>query len=296
MNRAVTAYPYKRMRPSAYLWDELEIVYPENWELDNVSEKWDYDVDLEIKISVEVSETVFASDQYEGLKLAVDVHCASTMWRAYEVFVADDIATTGMRRYSGTIRIPGRNVSGAIEVKQYLVAPVTIPFFKSSISQVILAEGPARTVALESSLFYFPTSILSFTEANWANSPWRFEVTPVTLDDSYVNSCRLYINSDSKISEVLKKSEGDALNNNAVTAITRDFLLTTLMKLNTDNSLRAESVDSDFAAGSVGQVVSKQMNDVFGRSLAAVLNEFEKNPTSVLTELDAGTNYFGRGI
>ncbi|RWZ85300.1 hypothetical protein [Glutamicibacter sp. HZAU] len=299
MSNRVTAYPYKRIKPSACLWDELEIIYPEDCSLENLSAKWDYDVDLQFKVSVELSEIALTPEQLAGVEkfmLAIDVHCPSTMWRGHEVATADMLTEAGTRRFSATVNVPGNMVSESLEVKPSLVGPVAVPFFDRPISQVVLLDGPTKSVVLENSLFYFPTSILSFSEANWASAPWRFELTPQSMDDLYANSSRLYINSDKKISEILRNSDGDALNSTAITAITRDLLLVTLMKLSGDQALREECRESDFSPGSVGQVVSKQVMDLFGRSLDAVITEFEKNPLFLMMQLDAGSNYFAKGI
>lgn len=299
MSNLVTAYPYNRIKTSACLWDELEIINPEDCNFENLSEKWDYDVDLEIKVTVELSESALAPAQragLDGIKLVIDAHCASTMWRAYKTVSADIVADAGTQKYSAILHVPGREVSDLLEIRPYLVGPVSVPFFEKPISQVILVEGPSKTIALENSLAYFPTSILSFSEANWVSAPWRFELSPGTLDDLYLNCSRLYINSDKKVSEVLSNAEGDALNASAVTAITRDVLLVTLMKLTSDLALREECRETNFAMGTVGQVVSRQVKDLFGRSLDAIVTEFEKNPLSLLMELDAGSNYFGKGI
>lgn len=294
----VTAYPYKRIRSSACLWDELEILYPEDANFENLSEKWDYDVDLEIKVSVELSERMLSADQLAGLdeiKLAVDVHCPVTMWRNYMVAVPEASAEIGTRRYSVIVQIPGCMVSERLDIRPYLIAPTLVPFFREPISQVIMSEGPSKSLILENSLAYFPTSILSFSEANWASAPWRFELTAGTLEDLYANCSRLYVNSDKKVSEVLSNAEDGPLNANAVTAITRDVMLVTLMKLSSDAALREECRESNFTPGSVGKVVSNQVSNLFGRTLDAVVTEFEKNPLPLLMELDASTNYFGKG-
>lgn len=299
MSNQITAYPYKRIKTSACLWEDYEIIYPTDCSFEDISEKWDYDVDLELKVAVELSELALAPEQREGLdgiRLVIDAHCPSTMWRDYEVDGAEIVVDAGTRKYSASIQIPGHLVSELLEVRTYLVGPIVVPFFGKEISQVILAEGPSKTIFLENSLAYFPTSILSFSEANWVDAPWRFELSPGTLDDLYINCSRLYINSDKEISEILSNSEGDALNINAITAIMRDVLLVTLMKLTSDRALREECREADFASGTVGQVVSRQFRDLFGRSLDAVISEFEKNPLPIMMELDAGSNYFGKAI
>ena len=299
MRNRMTVFPYKRIKPPSCLWDELEIIYPEDCSPEDLSSKWDYDVDLQFKVSVELSEITLTPEQLAGVeevKLAIDVHCPSTMWRGHEIATSDMPTEAGTRRFSVTVNVPGNMVSESLEVKPFLVGPVEVPFFDSPISQVVLIEGPTKSLVLENSLFYFPTSILSFSEAKWVNAPWRFELTPQSLDDLYANSSRLYINSDKKISEILRNADGDALNSTAITAITRDLLLVTLMKLSGDQALREECRESDFSPGSVGHVVSKQVMDLFGRSLDAVITEFEKNPLFLMMQLDAGSNYFTKGI
>ncbi|HCM95871.1 MAG TPA: hypothetical protein DIT09_14850 [Glutamicibacter sp.] len=298
MSDFVTAYPYKRIKTSACLWDEMEIVSPEGYNFSNLSEKWDYDVDLQLKISVELSVASLSEEQrldLEKIQLVVDAHCPSTMWRTHSMVVAEPTSDPGTRVFSAIVDIPGREVISSLDITPSLVGPMNVPFFNKEISRVTLVEGPSKSLRLEASLSYFPTSILSFSEANWVAAPWRFEMTALSLDDLYVNASRLYINSDMKISEFLVSSENNFANSNVVSAVTRDVLMTTLIKITNDRALREECDESVFTPGTVGHVVTKQFQDLFEVPLKTVVKRFENEPLMVLMELDAGCGYFGKG-
>ncbi len=160
---------------------------------------WDYSTATSFATTVDVDKTAFLEstglDVLEDVDFVVMIDCPATGHRDHSATplstVLENSAPVGVEVKSGLL-------ADRVRLTAHLVlnSPLPMVGLRAFRPASRLLESPTTTVALEGDLHRFPTEAVSFSSLRLEPAAWTLRTNFTDLDDSFVGSVRLLINTD----------------------------------------------------------------------------------------------------
>lgn len=296
-DRKIVAFPHLRIAPSSIKWSAWTLMNPPETDLQEVSQIWDYAVDLRLGIEVECSAAsvirAVGRSHAHSVGLAAEAVCRETAWRSV-------VTTPLVPLREGTlgaavnVDVPGSVIDGRVSLTAHLVGPGRRPGLDRRAPGARLAEGPVEHIDLSAPPDRLPITPVSFSAQGWSTAPWRFVVDAHDLQAPYNRCARLYLNSDLQAAQELMQRGEISARRRALASVRKDVVMGLLLNLTLGSET---STDLDAAAtcddGALGSVAEQLCRHHFGQGLRITAHRLFHDPEGVIADLEESVGYYG---
>ncbi|MBB1053150.1 hypothetical protein [Dietzia sp. B44] len=243
----------------------------EQFNLDDLVEGWDYATALKFgtRVFIDADEIQASTGlDLEFIDLVIMADCSSVQQR----FVSTTVLAN---KLEAEITLQPGTVAHEVKLSAHLVLGRSPrPTGNRSAAEIgaRLASSPPTRAILEGEGSRFPTEILRFSETNFGNAPWTITAYFDELNDSFMGTIRLIVNSEHPLGAEVIRTKSSAV-------------ATALMRLEVTRALIGEISRRDFQLmangwdeGSVGGVVDALTQFHLGLSLGKAVHYYRDDP------------------
>jgi hypothetical protein len=194
-------FPHQRAAGEAVDWGGW-VVARDGGDPEPVEERltgWDYSTATSFATTVDVDMDALLEstrlDVLDDVDLVVMVDCPATGHRDH---TATPLPTVLEKRAPVRVEVKPGLLADRVRLTAHLVLNVLQPMdgLRAFRPASRLLESPTTTVVLEGELHRFPTEAVSFSALRLEPAAWTLRTNFTDLDDSFVGSVRLLINTD----------------------------------------------------------------------------------------------------
>lgn len=313
-SKTVMVYPHLTLSPQEVQWGDwtlCDVRSGKILDVGNVSAIWNYELDMQISISVSISADGLARVQAEKgshilpdaqnpLRFICEVWCPSTSWSSIgesKVFRTDNENLV----FSVEVDIPGRSISRELKIRAALIT-------KALRVDGTIGNGFEYIATLERNIWLnaegsgLPFSQVDFTTiSDWdKNAPWVIKCNASDPEAPYESSIRVYVNTKHPVCNALVnggKNKYDilqpALAREVVTTLVREIYLSHIR----DSGLYAQTIVPTLKNCEDFQVVAQEvLYNVLNISIAKIIALADRDWASLQSKIDGATDYLLTGV
>lgn len=251
---------------------------------------WDYEAETRFEIQPSFDESLLVEStgihDLSALSIVGLVDCAATGQRfASRISLAELLASEDRSLF---IELPSGEVAEQVRLSAHLVLTSAPEASNGAATRPgsRLAESPAMTVRLEGDGARFPTEEVSFKALQIEEALWALRCDFSDLEDSFLGSVRLLINSDHEASSLLLD---DSLAGSAVaqSVLRFDVARQLFMHVAIDPHFVVPH-HHEYVAGSVGHALASMATLYMNSDLATVVQSARTKLSDFERRLQAG--------
>lgn len=270
----IRVLPHRTIDEAAISWGPWRIKAGSTMDVDpELLPDWDYNVGLEIESSVKLDAALAANSsgvEVSALKLVIVADCPAANVRVAASTPIEPADATAVARLS----VPAGVFADSVRLMKILVLAEASPDQPLGVARrlgSVLATSERSVVGLEGNGGRFPTEAVDFAAAGRPGSPWAIVSTFDSIDESFVGSVRLLVNTGHPVGRMtLQQDQPPGLDDVVKTDIIRRLLL--------DLSARDVDLGVECPEESVGDVVGGMCNLYLGMSLETAVKTLRADP------------------
>ena len=294
MTRA-RVFPHRRIGHDVVSWGGWMASLHGNrpFPLEDRLQSWDYSTRVGFGLAIEVADPEAVQSTsgcpVDDLELVVLVDCPSTGVRHH--------TTAKIREVTGgppvMVDLPAGVLADTVKLSAHVVVGVNSSGTDGRATRPgsRLAESGTRTVVLEGDLHRFPTEAVSFSALRLEHAAWSLRVRFGSLEDSFVGSVRLLVNTDHPAASVLMDlgdPDAPALHSFLRLDVARQLILTVAMDRGLDLDETSGSREDE---GSVRAGLEALCQTFLSMDLAAAVQLARQDPERFERLMQSGVEF-----
>lgn len=247
----------------------------ERHDLEDLVTGWDYATPLRFgtHFSINIAELMSSTGlDPSSVDVVIMADCSAVQQRFVSRTAITDAITGGRE---GVISLSPGTVAQEVKLSAHLVlgrAPLNAGPRVATEVGARLGSSPTVRAILEGDASRFPTEIMRFSETNYGNAPWTLTAYFDDLNDSFMGTVRLLVNSEHPLgNEVIQSSSPS--------------IAASLMRLEVTRALIGEIEHRDFHTlsaqweeGSVGAIIDTLCQFHLGLGMAKAVHYYADDP------------------
>lgn len=298
MTKAVF-YPYPRLDAPHVRWSEWSVsVDGREVAIVDLADSWDANSELVFRRTVTIGVDAYRNLGGGEVRLILTASCKHTAITRYAA------AALTFDRASGTavadVRIAGRDISEALELRSKIVLPVPAKLGEQRgpawLSTRVVAEAKSADIRLSSDTDAFPTVAYSFEEHGILDAPWRISINAEEPEAPFLHSIRLELNEDYSLIRDLMDGKPNATVEAELDASITRALVGGIARMSeiTHADTRMDQIAAEYP-DSLAAGAQRATKTYLKRSLDAAIRLYRTRPEDFEYLLASGTKIFANG-
>jgi len=234
---------------------------------------WDYKVELEFESSVALDLTrTLTSAGVDGSSLALVIvaDCPAANVRLAASTAIDPLSGSAVAR----LTVPAGVLAESVRLTKNVVLANGLEDGAAGVARragSVLATSERSIVALEGNGGRFPTEAVDFRAVGRPESPWTIVTTFDSIDESFVGSVRLLVNSEHPVGQLTLAADQPA----GLDAVMKADIVRRLLL---DLSAREVDLSVECPEESVGDVIAGMCDLYLGMSIETAIKTLRADP------------------